>query len=138
MSHICRTIKNDASPWFRRFFRDQKGASIVEFAIILPVFISFIFGCIEFGFIMWGRISLEYATSAAARYAYVNKTASTSAIVNYAKGLVPSNYPGRLNFSFAVSTASNTATITGTYTYTFFVLPLSAMTMTTSVVQPTS
>lgn len=121
----------------RVFFLNSGGASVVEFAIILPVFISFIFGCIEFGMIMWGRISLEYATSQAARYAYVNSTSANSTIQSYAQTLVPSNYAGHLDFSFTANmVAKSQATITGTFKYTFFVLPLSAITMNSSVVQP--
>lgn len=116
---------------------EKKGTTMVEFALILPIFISFIFGCIEFGMIMWGRISMEYAISASARYAYINNSASSSSIINYAQTLVPANYPGHLNFSFTVNMVPTTsATISGTFNYTFFVLPLSQLTMTSSVVQP--
>jgi Flp pilus assembly protein TadG len=121
----------------KSFTNDTRGASLTEFALILPAFLAFIFGCIEFGMIMWGRVSMEYATSQAARYAYVNPSATVGAVNNYAKTMVPANYANNLLFS--VNTAlvpKTTATITGTFQYQFFFLPLPQLTMTSSVVQP--
>jgi len=110
---------------------------VIELAMIMPVFIAFVFGCIEFGLIMWGRISMEYAISQTARYAYVNNTASNTVISNFAQTMVPSAYGSNLVFSFTVNmVAHSTATITGTYVYNFFVLPLPPITMTSQVIQP--
>jgi Flp pilus assembly protein TadG len=121
----------------KRFFKNNKGSSAVEFALILPAFFSFIFGCIEFGMIMWGRLSLEYATSKAARYAYVNSSTTSSAVTTYASTLVPKNYASNLVFSFTATMIPKTsATVTGKFTYKYFFLPLPPLTMSTSVLQP--
>ncbi len=51
----------------RSFWRDSKGASFFEFAIIAaPLFLLF-FGIIEVGLIFWGTFELENATDDAAR-----------------------------------------------------------------------
>jgi Flp pilus assembly protein TadG len=49
------------------FWRDSKGASFVEFAIIaMPLFLL-IFGIIELGLVFWATYELENATADAAR-----------------------------------------------------------------------
>ena len=67
----------------RDFIKSEKAASAIEFAIILPVFLLFIFGIIQLGYVMWGYASLEYALTAGARFAYVYPTSSATTIKNY-------------------------------------------------------
>lgn len=47
--------------------RDERGASIVEFALILPLFSLLLFGLIDFGMVFGGYITLENQVNAAAR-----------------------------------------------------------------------
>lgn len=49
--------------------RNEKGASAVEFAIILPVLMTIIWGIIEYGWIMTNWIIIANATSEGARAA---------------------------------------------------------------------
>lgn len=51
----------------RRVVRREEGATIIEFAIVLPVFLLVLLGIIEFSLIMFVSSVIEGATSAAAR-----------------------------------------------------------------------
>lgn len=55
---------------------DQRGATLVEFAIGASVFLMVMFGVIEFGRLLWTHNALADAARRAARYA-VNKPASS-------------------------------------------------------------
>ena len=57
---------------------DQRGATLVEFAIGASVFLMVMFGVIEFGRLLWTHNALTDAARRAARYA-VNKPANNLA-----------------------------------------------------------
>jgi len=71
----------------RAFFRDQRGASAAEFAMVLPVLLLFLLGILDAGRFMWEYNRAEKATQMGARYAVVTE-------------MVPS---GLETYSFAVS-----------------------------------
>jgi len=52
--------------------RHEGGASVVEFALILPVFIAFVFGMINCGLLLWTQLGLEHGVVAASRCAAIN------------------------------------------------------------------
>ncbi len=112
---------------------DTSGTAAIEFALILPVFLAFVFSIIELGYVLWGYSALEYGASYGARYAFVHNTSSASAIESaaLAGGATSSN------FTYTVS-GTSPVTITGTFTYTPFytyLTSLSSITITTSVTQ---
>jgi hypothetical protein len=47
--------------------RDQRGQSLVEFSLIVPVFLLILFGMMEYGFVFTHDLTLEYATREGAR-----------------------------------------------------------------------
>lgn len=47
---------------------NQEGASAVEFAIVLPLFITLTFGIIEFGLIMYNKAAITNASREGARF----------------------------------------------------------------------
>lgn len=51
--------------------REERGASLVEFALILPVFALLLFGLIEFGFVFMNWISVRQGAREGARQAVV-------------------------------------------------------------------
>ena len=67
-------------------WRDDRGASALEFALTAPVFFLFIFGIIQFGLLFWTQLGLQHGTEMAARCATVNRTLcpSSNAITSYA------------------------------------------------------
>jgi Flp pilus assembly protein TadG len=51
----------------RRIFGDVRGASAVEFALLAPVFLLFVFGVIETGRYVWTRQVVQQAAYSAVR-----------------------------------------------------------------------
>ena len=56
---------------------DERGASLVEFALILPVFALLLFGLIDFGLVFGGYIEVENQVGAAGRAVATNNIPST-------------------------------------------------------------
>ncbi len=52
--------------------RRDRGQALLEFAVILPVFLTMFFGIVDFGRVVWANNSLTNAASEAARYAIVH------------------------------------------------------------------
>jgi Flp pilus assembly protein TadG len=61
----------------------QRGQSLVEFALALPVLFVLIFGVIDGGRLVYCLGTLDYAVEEAARYAGLPTTASVSAVQSY-------------------------------------------------------
>jgi Flp pilus assembly protein TadG len=62
---------NTRFTWFRRMARPRTGShasgqSLVEFALVIPIFLVLLMGLIEFAFLMNGQLSINYATRDAA------------------------------------------------------------------------
>jgi len=53
---------------------NERGASAVEFAIVLPVLVMFVFGIIEFGIVFYNKAMITNACREAARAAIVYRT----------------------------------------------------------------
>ena len=117
----------------------EKGASAVEFALILPVLMVILFGIIEFGFILYDKAIVTNASREGARrgIVYSQNTAGapvavpTSDIIDTA-----SSYCASYLVSLGTGTAAPSTTITGncaapgnsltvtvSYPYSFLVLP---------------
>ena len=54
-------------PYVRRSRDGQRGQGMVEFAVIVPVFLLLLMGMLEFGFVFTHNMTLEYATREGAR-----------------------------------------------------------------------
>lgn len=63
-------------PFFQSFFGQERGTSIVEFALIVPVFCLVLFAAIQIGIIMVLQNALEAAAREAARYGITGQAAS--------------------------------------------------------------
>jgi len=70
---------------FFKYFKNEDGATAVEFGMVSVLFLVFIFSIIEFSRIYWTMNALEYAIENTARYAMVNKNASDITLVDYAR-----------------------------------------------------
>lgn len=57
--------------------RDEGGASLIEFALVLPVFAVLLFGLVDFGLVFGGYVSLENQVNAAARAVAIDRVASS-------------------------------------------------------------
>lgn len=62
----------------RRLVRDTGGATAVEFALVLPVFVAMIMGLLSVGMLGFASNSLQFAAEDAARCAAVKTTICSS------------------------------------------------------------
>ena len=101
-------------------FRSQKGQSVTEFALALPILALLLFAVIQFGITFNNYVTLTDATRAGARKAAVSREQSnpssltTTAVRNSAANLTQSN----LNVS-VTSTWQPGADVTVTATYPY-------------------
>ena len=65
-----------------RFFRDERGASAAEFALVLPLFLILLFGTIDVGRYAWSLSMAEKATQTGARWAVATNMVA-SGLYNY-------------------------------------------------------
>ena len=70
----------------RRLARHDGGTSLVEFAVVLPLFMMLIFGIMQLGQMLWTLVAMQHAVEMAARCASVNATTcgTASQIQTYA------------------------------------------------------
>lgn len=99
-----------------RFRRDRRGGAALEYAIILPTFITLVIGGLCAGQLAFAVNSLHYAVQDAARCAAVKTTVCTSSAttVTYAQG----RYSGPQitpNFSYSTAGCGHTVSVTATY-----------------------
>ena len=78
----------------KRHFKSRKekredGQAMVEFALVLPIFLLILCGIIDFGWLFYNQLSLNNACREGARYAVVNTAegASTQAIEEHIENL---------------------------------------------------
>jgi Flp pilus assembly protein TadG len=73
----------------RRKLKREDGQSMVEFALILPIFLLILCGIIDFGWLFYNQLSLNNACREGARYAVVHteENADTQAIINHIENL---------------------------------------------------
>ncbi len=71
--------------FFFKKYRREDGQAMVEFALILPIFLLILCGIIDFGWLFYNQLSLNNACREGARYAVVNtaENADTFAIINH-------------------------------------------------------
>ncbi|MBC7953640.1 MAG: pilus assembly protein [Rhodospirillaceae bacterium] len=99
----------------RTLLRNRRGATAVEFALVLPVFLSFLLGTMEVGRFLWVRSTLQFAAEEATRYAIAHSTAGTAEISAQAKA----SLAGLESASVQINVASSSATVTVRLTHDF-------------------
>lgn len=106
----------------------EKGASLVEFAILAPLFVMLLFGLVEFGLAMYSKGMITNASREGARFGVVYATPRktdaeiTSKVQEY---LANAGFADSVNISVtgAQGTSGTPLTVSLTYPYTFQVLP---------------
>jgi len=106
----------------------QKGASAVEFALLLPVLMMVLFGIIEFGFALYQQAVLTNASREGARLGIVQSIpAITTAQINAAIDtyLAPTGInPANVNRNIVAGAVTGAPVrVTLTLPFTFLVLP---------------
>ncbi|MDA8233113.1 MAG: pilus assembly protein [Magnetospirillum sp.] len=114
----------------RNLSRCDRGNVAVEFALLLPVFLLFILGTVEFGRAMWDRSMLQFACEEATRYALAHSTASNSVVIAQAQAELIGIPPA--NVAFTVASTASQVSVSATYTFDFLVpslLPFGPITL---------
>lgn len=71
----------------RSLATEERGGPILEFALILPVIVTFLFGAVQYGLIFGAYVTVRNATAVAARYAIISDPIPTdAAVANVATG----------------------------------------------------
>ncbi|HZT51101.1 MAG TPA: TadE/TadG family type IV pilus assembly protein [Stellaceae bacterium] len=99
--------------------RAEQGATVAEFALLLPVLATLLFGIGEFGRALWTKALLDHAVNEAARCASVDATdcGTTLGVQTYA---VAKAAPLPVtNAVFGYASAACGSQVTATYTFTF-------------------
>ena len=106
----------------------EEGASLVEFAILAPLFVVLLFGLVEFGLAMYSKGMITNASREGARFGVVYATPRktdgeiTSKVQEY---LATAGFQDDVNINVtgAQGTSGAPLTVSVTYPYTFQVLP---------------
>lgn len=113
-----------------------RGASALEYGIILPVFLAFLLGIMDTGRLLWTYSTLHRATDVAARCAAVNTTlcGTTAQIQNQA-----ANAAWGMTISpaaFTVATTACGAQVSVSYEFTFVTPGLTTLSLAASSCYP--
>lgn len=124
-----------------RKFKNERGATLVEFAIGSTVFVMALFAVLEFGRALWVHNSLNDAARRGARYAVLHSINSNSSVANVVvygdaaggtQPIVPDLTTGNVEVTYSPDFVVNQGTATVKITsYQFkFVLPFLPKTIT--------
>jgi len=105
-----------------RLLAARSGNTAVEFAIILPVFLSVFVGIMEFGRMMWTKNALNYAVEEAARCAAINATLCGTQALVQSYSVSHSGYTFA-SADFTLSTPSCGTQVSATHAFDF-IIPL--------------
>lgn len=124
----------------RRSKTDERGATLVEFAIAATVFLVAMFGVIEFGRALWVHNALSDAARRGARFAVLHSAGDVDKVKNVVvygdeaggeKPLIPNLTTANVSVSysqFALNKGTASVSVTG---YQFqFVIPIVGTTIT--------
>jgi Flp pilus assembly protein TadG len=143
--------------WGRRFFGDERGSNLLEYGVILTLFLTMLFGVIDFGRALYAYHFVADAAREGTRYAIVRGStcplsecpsgpASTMDIQNYIKNVPSGIDPAQLTVT-PLWNPSGSATCNGTpnapgcvvevqvsYNFSFMLpfMPQSSVVMTSS------
>ena len=103
--------------------RGEKGASAVEFALVLPVLLAILFGIIEFGFVFNNQISLNQAVREGVRVEALETGDGEQVTRSSFLGVTADAADLQVNVQSCEGDAER-ATVTATYDHPFLFLPL--------------
>ncbi len=87
------TFLSSAGKFLVKFLRANRGATIIEFAVVLPVFLVALLGSLDFGQLVWGQALLNGAVQDAARKSAL-ETADIAAADAKVESMVTTILPG--------------------------------------------
>ncbi len=97
--------------------RSERGATVVEFALILPILVMLVFGIVEFGRGYNAKITVTHAAREGARVLAL--TADASAAELAAKNAATSLDAGSITVTSSACTPGTPASVTVQYPFTY-------------------
>ena len=128
----------------QQLYRDERGTALIEFTVVLPLWLSLTFGIVQAGLMLWAQIGLQHGVEMAARCASLsdiaikygnltnptpcyttvtantNATANASSVQSYAASNSFGLNPPASTFSVSASPAgcTNGNLVTASYPFT--------------------
>ncbi len=109
---------------------DNRGTTAIEFALIAPTLFLMLFGCMEFGRMVWTEGALNFAVQEAARCASVTPSTcgTASQITTYAANEISPNYIPATAFTSTTATCGHQ--VNASFVYPFVMINLFPSTVT--------
>jgi Flp pilus assembly protein TadG len=111
-----------------RFKRDDRGAAMVEFAIVLPVLMLILLGIIEFGRAYNAQVSIQAAAREGARELALRH--SSTDVVSATRGGAPTVTIDSIAQTPCPATGDGKAKVKITESFSFMVLPFGPLDLT--------
>jgi len=98
--------------YYRKLGKNERGATMVEFALVALLLFTLIFGIIEFGWVFFGWITLTGAVREGARRAIVGESNIEETVIEHARAVIITSGP-TLSMGGAGQTKTVTVSATG-------------------------
>ena len=116
--------------------RHEEGSSVVEFALILPVFVAFVFGMVNCGLMLWTQLGIEHGTVAAARCATINPSVCPDVPAYASQQAYDLNLP-KTTFTLTTPACGNQVAASYPFQFTTLIFPSVNVTLTARSCYPT-
>lgn len=116
--------------------RHEGGASVVEFALILPVFVAFVFGMVNCGLMLWTQLGMEHGAVAAARCATINPSVCPDVPAYATQQAYDLNLP-KTTFTLTSTTCGNQVSASYPFKFTTLIFPAMNVTLKAQSCYPT-
>jgi Flp pilus assembly protein TadG len=111
----------------KRFAKNKKGNTAIEFALVAPILFLLIFGILEFGLTLFANSTLDTTLRMLARYGMVTPYTNATAIRNDMQNCMLNIYRANTNVTFcSVPNVLNVNTTTGAITVNPTIAAISA------------
>lgn len=120
----------------QKFLASRRGATAVEFALVIPIVLIMVAGIFEMGRAMWIKATMQFVVEETTRYAIVNSAATDAQLITVATGyLNDSGLDITLTWATPFTEVVGTITyidVTATYAFSAVIplVPLSNITLT--------
>ena len=120
--------------------KQQRGAAVIEFALVLIIFLTFLLGIVDFGRMLFTWSAANEATRAGARYASIcDDTNNKAKVLSKMQALLPQIIDINLAWDPSGCTATTCAGVTVTITNLNYqwISPIAGVTSLAAIPMPT-
>jgi len=115
---MLKRFKNEKYRTLTKKFKKETGQSMLELAIILPIFMLIVCGIIDFGWLFYNQLTLNNSAREGARFAVVNTTPTDriTLIQNKVNAVTPA--PLKTGMTITITYSNVTTPLLGDVTVT--------------------